>query len=220
MKTHGIGSKPKIFGLQTDATRSTFQQAGLPPNTRPGQLPNGTPKPGAPQTGTAQSQKAATSQKTATSQSASTGYSNSDVFSSSGVKTAMAKDLSMINGGSGTSSSPDDIIASAEVNALTNPAQAADLLKNGIKDPKTGRPLAGPIDPSSDLGKLLTKVANNQPVTASDLETAAGVVKDRSLVSKSVMAGLDNTMQSITSQYNQMQQTADTAGGDDSDDDS
>ncbi len=209
MKTHGIGNKPKIFGLQTDATKSTFQQAGLPLNT---------PKTGLQQPGSPQAQKAATPQKTATQQSASTGYSNADVFGNSGVKTTMAKDLSLINGGSGTSSSPDDIIASAEVNALTNPAQAASLLKNGIKDPKTGRPLAGPIDPNSDLGKLLTKVANNQPVTASDLDTAAGVVKDRALVSKSVMAGLDNTMQSITSQYNQMQQTADTAGGDDDDD--
>jgi hypothetical protein len=182
-------NKPKIFVTQPNTTRTGLQQTGIQQT-----------------------------QKTATAKSASTGYSNADTFGSSGFQSTMAKDLSLINGGSTMSKSPDDIIATAEVNALSNPAQAASLLKNGIKDPTTGRPLAGPIDPNSDLGKLLTKVANNQPVSPSDLESAAGIVKDRALVSKSVASGLDNTMQSITSQYNQMEQTADTSAGDDDDD--
>jgi hypothetical protein len=84
------------------------------------------------------------------------------------------------------------------MSALVNPTLAKQLLTQGISSPYS----MPPVDPSSDLGKVLTKVANNQPVTAAELEKQMSLIKDKAIVSKSFM---DNIMAQGSARLQQIQ---------------
>jgi hypothetical protein len=126
---------------------------------------------------------------TAGTAAAATGFANQSTFDSAEVQQAKQSADKMIHNGDNPLQSKrwETTIGEQRLAALTNPAKAADMLKNGVRDPDTGQVLRVPPDPNSPFGQMLTKVANGQPITPQELSNEMTSVAGQAWADKRIM---------------------------------
>jgi hypothetical protein len=158
-------------------------------------------KPG--QTGYVQSSSFA-----ATASTSSSAGSKNPALTDPSVTSALSGYVQTLTGPGATDTTSNYTkLATTELTALTNPQLAQQLLLRGATDPQTGQSLSGPIDPNSDLGKVLTKVVNGT-ATPDDLKKAGSLVKDKTLVSNSFMDNMMGMFQKMRDDATQAEQKA------------